>query len=81
MKTIQTVKEYNAQQKGAGMMFLNNDGSQRKRGFVVIIKGRAKLCKTLNDAENINGLDLEPKETLACYSHGGHNTIEAEMNN
>ncbi len=81
MKTIQTVKEYNSKQAGAGMMFLNADGSQTKRGFVVTINGDSKLCKTIQDCEMVTEKDFEREETLACYSHGGANTIEAEMNN
>lgn len=81
MKNIQTVKEYNAKQLGAGMMFLNADGSPTKRGFVVTINGNSKLCKTMQDCEMVSELDFMRTETLACYSHGGNNTIEAEMNN
>jgi hypothetical protein len=78
---IESVKEYNAKQHGAGMMFLNTDGSKCKRGFVVTINGVSRRYATLNEIKNINGADFETKETLACYSHGGPNTIMEEMNN
>jgi len=81
MKTIQTVKEYNSKQLGAGMMFLNSNGTQTKRGFVVTINGDSKLCKSLEECEQVTAKDFEREETLACYSHGGANTIESEMNN
>jgi hypothetical protein len=81
MKNIQTVKEYNSKQSGAGMMFLNKDGSKTKRGFVVTIKGESKLCKTIQECKMVTENDFKREETLACYSHGGFNTIEAEMNN
>jgi len=81
MKTIQTVKQYNAKQIGAGMMFLNADGSQTKRGFVVTINGDSKLCKTVQECEATTVSDFDRKDTLPCYSHGGSNTIESELNN
>ncbi len=79
--TIQTVKEYNSKQLGAGMMFLNKDGSQTKRGFVATIKGESKLCKTLSEAKMVTEKDFIKEVFLPCYSHGGANTIESEMNN
>jgi len=81
MKTIQTVKEYNSKQLGAGMMFQNADGSPAKRGYVATINGESKLCKTLQECEQVTENDFKREETLACYSHGGINTIESEMNN
>jgi hypothetical protein len=81
MRTIETVKQYNARQLGAGMMFLTNNGSPCKRGFVVTINGNSKLCKTLTECENISEEYFSAQKTLPCYSHGGANTIESEMNN
>jgi hypothetical protein len=81
MKTIETVQQYNSKQSGAGMMFLNANGSSSKKGYVVTINGNSKLCKTIAECEAITEEYFQPAQTLACYSHGGANTIESEMNN
>lgn len=52
MKTIQTVKQFNANATSIKMMFLNANGTPKKRGFVVTINDRNYLCETLEVANN-----------------------------
>lgn len=52
MKTIQTVKEFNANATSVKMMFLNANGTPKKRGFVVTINDKNYLCETFERANN-----------------------------
>jgi hypothetical protein len=81
MKTIETVKEYNARQTGSNMMFLNANGTKTKRGYVVTINDIAKLYKTLEECEQVTENDYVKKETLPCYKSGGQFAIITEINN
>jgi hypothetical protein len=78
MKTVETVKEYNSKQLGSNMMFLNEDGSPKKRGFVVTIDGASKLCKTIEECNSIN--EFVKETVLPCYSHGGSRPLIDEIN-
>lgn len=79
MKTIETVKQYNAKQTGANMMFLNANGTKKQRGYVVTINDTTKFYNTLQECENVT--EFVKLQTLPCYKSGGQFAIITEINN
>jgi exo-beta-1,3-glucanase (GH17 family) len=64
MFSVQPVKEYNSNQIGANMMFLNSDGTKAKRGYVVSCNGVNKFCKNKKELSNIKYSDF-----VDCHYH------------
>lgn len=68
--SIQTVKEYNANQSSLCMKFQNNNGSLTKRGFVVSFNDEHKFCKTKAIANAITEKDFIREESPIWYNSG-----------
>jgi hypothetical protein len=66
--TIQTVKEYNSKQSGAGMMFLTKKGAPCKVGFVVEYNGEFIYKRKKKDAEKVTVKDFEKEESPIWYN-------------
>lgn len=66
---IQTVTDYNNTQSSMCMVFQNNDGSMKKRGFVVTHNDENIFKKTLKEAQNITTEDFII-DTPAWMSNG-----------
>ncbi len=73
--TIETVTEYNSKQTSMCMFFLNNDGSEKKRGFVVVYNDMNKFCKTLKQAESVTPEDFVIEKPI-YWKEAGMSNVE-----
>lgn len=73
--TIETVVDYNSKQDSMCMLFLNKDGSEKKKGFVAIYDDRNKFCKTLKQAESVTTQDFIIEKPI-YWNDAGMSNVE-----